>query len=229
MQQPVRPLNDEHSLVELIQHVGDDKMIVNAARVSFGGDNDVPLNAADAKLIKYLLEHHHGSPFEHNLITFKIISPVYIDRQMVRHRVGVSKNEKSGRYVKMEDHVYIPKLFRQQATNNRQASVEATSDFNHAKANLILRNAWKSAYQSYEDLLAMGVTREQARGVLPLSLYVESYYTFNLRSLLHFIELRDHPGAQWEIQQYAKAMVDIIRPLFPVALSAWEEINQSDS
>ncbi|WP_255807582.1 FAD-dependent thymidylate synthase [Deinococcus sp. KNUC1210] len=85
------PLGDPFGSVALVQHVGDDKMIVNAARVSFGGDSDAPLTSRDEKLIGYLLKHQHGSPFEHNLITFKVVCPIFVDRQMVRHRVGVSK------------------------------------------------------------------------------------------------------------------------------------------
>jgi thymidylate synthase (FAD) len=221
----IYPLNDEIGSVALIQHAGDDKMVVNAARVSFGGDNAVPLNDKDINLIKYLLKHKHGSPFEHNLITFKIVCPIFVDRQMVRHRVGVSKNEISGRYVEMTERVYIPAPFRQQAKENRQASVEADSQLNQRSALLVYRRAWTEAYSAYQELLKLGVTREQARGVLPQALYTESYYTFNLRSLFHFIGLRDHTGAQHETQMYARAMRELAAPLFPVCFAAFDSLG----
>jgi thymidylate synthase (FAD) len=213
--------------VSLVQHVGDDKMIVNAARVSFGGDNTSALSARDEKLIGYLLREHHGSPFEHNLITFKVVCPIFVDRQMVRHRVGVSKNEISGRYVEMTERVYVPGEFRQQAKSNRQASVEADERLDQARAAELYRHAWESAYQAYQELLTLGVTREQARGVLPQALYTESYYTFNLRSLLHFLELRDHDGAQYETRLFARAMKVLAQPLFPVTFAAWEQLQHS--
>lgn len=226
MQNVIRPLNDEHSMIAVVQHIGDDKMVVNAARVSFGGDNQLPLDTRDEKLIKYLLKHQHGSPLEHNLITFKVVAPVFVDRQWVRHRVGVSKNEISGRYVELKDNNYKPNQFRAQAKSNRQASVEDSGQtLDQVKANYVYEKAWKNSWQAYQDLLFLGVAREQARGVLPLSLYTENYYTFNLRSLLHFVGLRDHEGAQWEIQQYAKAMLELTRPLFPVTIAAYEELH----
>ncbi|GGJ80024.1 FAD-dependent thymidylate synthase [Deinococcus aquiradiocola] len=215
------PLHDDIGSVSLVQSVGDDKMIVNAARVSFGGDSDTPLTARDEKLIGYLLREHHGSPFEHNLITFKVVCPVFVDRQMVRHRVGVSKNEISGRYVEMQERVYVPAQFRQQAKSNRQASVEAGEHLDQAAATETYREAWNAAYTAYTRLLELGVTREQARGVLPQALYTESYYTFNVRSLLHFLALRDHEGAQYETRLYARAMHALAEPLFPVTFAAW--------
>ena len=221
------PLSDGVGSVSLVQHVGDDKMIVNAARVSFGGDSAAPLTARDEKLIGYLLRERHGSPFEHNLLTFKVVCPIFVDRQMVRHRVGVSKNEISGRYVEMTERVYVPTQFRQQAKSNRQASVEADERLDQDAAAGLYHRAWDSAYTAYQGLLALGVTREQARGVLPQALYTESYYTFNVRSLLHFLGLRDHEGAQYETRLYAQAMGQLAQPLFPVTFAAWRELQES--
>ncbi|GAA5513227.1 flavin-dependent thymidylate synthase [Deinococcus carri] len=215
------PLGDGLGSVSLVQSVGDDKMITNAARVSFGGDSNAPLNERDEKLIRYLLRHQHGSPFEHNLITFKIVCPIFVDRQLVRHRVGVSKNEISGRYVEMQERNFTPPSFRKQAPSNRQASVEDDGTLDQAAAARVWEEAWRQAFGAYQELLALGVTREQARGVLPLSLYTESYYTFNVRSLLHFLELRDHEGAQYETRLYARAMAELAGPLFPVTFREW--------
>lgn len=219
------PLGDHIGSVALVQSAGDDKMIVNAARVSFGGDTAAPLNDRDEKLIRYLLRHRHGSPFEHNLITFKVVCPIFVDRQIVRHRVGVSKNEISGRYVELQERNFTPPSFRKQAPSNRQASVEDDGTLNQDEATRLWTQAWASAYRTYQELLALGVTREQARGVLPLSLYTESYYTFNVRSLLHFLELRDHPGAQWETRLYARAMAELAEPLFPVTFREWRALH----
>ena len=220
------PLADSIGAVSLVQHVGSDKMIANAARVSFGGDSDAPLSRRDGKLIGYLLRERHGSPFEHNLITFKVVCPIFVDRQMVRHRVGVSKNEISGRYVEVAERVYVPSQFRQQAKSNRQASTEADERLDQDAAAGLYRSAWEGAYAAYQGLLALGVTREQARGVLPQALYTESYYTFNVRSLLHFLGLRDHDGAQYETRLFARAMGELAEPLFPVTFAAWRDLNE---
>ena len=215
--------------MQLVQNVGNDKSIVNAARVSFGGDSvDSSITPKDAKLIKYLLEHNHGSPFEHNSITFKVVLPIFIARQWMRHRVGTSYNEISGRYVEVKDVVYTPDSFRQQAKSNRQASVDADDSLNQDTAHNIWREGYYNAKQAYDALLELGVTREQARGILPQAMFTEMYFTCNLRSLFHFVHLRDHAGAQWEIQQYAKAMLELVRPLFPVSIEAWEWLQKLD-
>lgn len=226
--EPLFPLGDGLGSVSLVQHVGDDKMIVNAARVSFGGDNLAPLSGKDERLLRYLLRHQHGSPFEHNLITFKVVCPIFVDRQMVRHRSGVSKNEISGRYVEMQERNFMPPAFRRQAPSNRQASVEDDGTLDQAAATHIWEEAWRAAYGAYQALLTLGVTREQARGVLPQSLYTESYYTFNVRSLLHFIGLRDHEGAQFETRQFARAMAQLAEPLFPVTFREWRALHAGE-
>lgn len=225
LEQVLFPLNDEIGSVALVQHVGDDKSVVNAARVSFGGDNTLPFDEKDAKLIRYLLKHEHGSPFEHNSLTFKIVAPIFVIRQWMRHRVGVSYNEISGRYVEVLEQFYTPEKFRQQAKSNRQASIEATDSLDQEQAHQVWENAWKQAFQAYQDLLALGVTREQARGVLPLTMYSEFYFTCNLRSLFHFLALRDHPGAQWETQMYARALAQLAEPLFPSSFEAWRSLH----
>lgn len=219
------PLGDGLGSVTLVQHVGDDKAVVNAARISFGGDSNAPLNDRDEKLIRYLLRHQHGSPFEHNLITFKVVCPIFVDRQLVRHRVGVSKNEVSARYVEVQERNFTPPSFRKQAPSNRQASVEDDGTLDQAQAAQVWAEAWRAAFGAYHELLSLGVTREQARGVLPLSLYTESYYTFNVRSLLHFLGLRDHEGAQYETRLFARAMAELAEPLFPVTFREWRALH----
>ena len=223
--EPLDPLDDGISMVKLLMFAGEDKSVVNAARVSFGGDNDEELDDRDVKLINYLMKEHHGSPTEHNLMTFKVIAPIFVDRQWVRHRVGVSKNEISGRYVEMKERYYTPRSFRMQAKSNRQASVEADDRLDQEVAIKIWHEAWAHAYNAYQQLLELGVTREQARGVLPLTLYTENYYSFNLRSLMHFIALRDHEGAQWEMRLFARALYQLALPLYPETLAAFERLR----
>ena len=221
----LHPLQDGIGSVALVQHVGDDKAIVNAARVSFGGDNTLPLTDRDEKLIAYLLRHQHGSPFEHNSLTFKVVAPIFVARQWFRHRIGVSYNEISGRYVEVEERIYVPREFRAQAKSNRQASVEAGDTLDQASAHDVWQSVWQQSYAAYQELLTLGVTREQARGVLPQAAYTEFYFTCNVRSLLHFIGLRDHPGAQFEIQKYAQALTELAEPLFPVTFRAWRDVH----
>ncbi len=218
------PLGDGIGSVGLVDFMGSDKSIVNAARVSFGGDNAAPLDARDEKLIAYLLREKHGSPFEHNSLTFKVVAPIFVVRQWMRHRIA-SYNEISGRYVEVKEQVYTPLSFRQQAKSNRQASVEATDALDQARAHEVWAAAWASAYAAYQELLSLGVTREQARGVLPLALYTEFYFTCNVRALLHFLELRDHKGAQFETQLYARALAALSEPLFPATFRAWRALQ----
>jgi len=136
-----------------------------------------------------------------------------------------SYNEISARYVEVLERFYTPLEFRQQAKNNRQASVEASETFEQEAARALYESAWKASFAAYHKLLELGVAKEQARGVLPVTQYTEFYFTCNLRALFHFLELRDHAGAQWEIQQYARALAQLAEPLFPSAFQAWRELQ----
>ena len=193
--------------VSYVQHVGDDKMIANAARVSFGQDNNEPLTKKDKGLIKYLIKHRHTSPFEHNSITFLFEVPMFVRSQHMRHRTW-AYNEISRRYTEMALRFYEPKAFRTQHDSNRQASnLDGLDLFNH--------------------LIAKGVCREQARGVLPQNLYAKYYGTVNLSNLLKFIDLRTHEGAQWEIQRTAEACLDIAEEIWPFSIGAYRELRGS--
>ena len=201
------PLNDNIGSVQLVDSVGDDTGIVNAARVSFGKRID-SIEDKDRKLIKYLLEHEHGTPFEHNSLTFLVKCPIFVARQWMRHRIA-SFNEISGRYVEVKEEFYIPK----------NCGYEE-----HSK--VVFTKAMKDSFKHYQELLKAGVCREQARAVLPLATYTEYYFTCNLRALLHFIKLRDHDGAQWEIQQYAKILKEIAKNIFPETFKIIENGNK---
>lgn len=218
-------LKDGISNLQLIQHTGGDTMIVNSARVSFGKRIE-KLEDKDRKLIRFLLDHHHGTPLEHTSLTFLVKCPLFVARQWHRHRIGVSINEISGRYVEVKDEFYIPQTFRSQSKSNRQASVEGGFDGlaeEHAK--VVYTKATRDSFNHYQELLRAGVAREQARGVLPLSTYTEFYWTCNLRSLFHFVGLRNHADAQWEIQQYAQSMLEEAKKYFPETISIWEELK----
>jgi thymidylate synthase (FAD) len=148
----IQVLGDGIGAVTLLNVSGDDKGIVRSARISFDQQNDfTELNDKDAKLIKYLLEHHHGSPFEHNLIQYEVTCPIFVDRQFVRHRIGVAKNENSARYSEVKERFYVPNDPRRQATNNRQASVEDTDEAGELKkfGSILYRHAIENAYAVY--------------------------------------------------------------------------------
>ncbi len=223
--QTMDPLGDGISSVYLVQHVGGDDSVVRAARVSHARDLSKSAPDRDKALIKFMLKHKHGSPFEHNLLTYRITAPLFVIQEMLRHRIGTSFNQESHRYVVVQNEAYIPRAFRAQSPSNRQASIVDEGMILQDQAIEAYKATVSTAYETYEKLLEMGVCREQARGVLPHSTYSSLYMTFNLRSLIHFLGLRLNADAQWEIQQYAKAFYTYARPLFPVTFDALHELE----
>jgi len=222
----VYPLGDGIGYVALLQHCGDDAMVVNSARVSFGKQIK-EVEEKDRKLLRFLFEHNHGTPLEHSSLTYLVKCPLFVARQWHRHRVGISINEISGRYVELKDEFYIPPQFRQQSPSNRQASIEGSFNSEQIEqAKQTYQKAIEASYASYKQLLELGVAREQARGVLPLTTYTQYYWTCNLRSLFHFVKLRDHADAQWEIQQFAKVMLKQAESFFPECVKLWEELGR---
>jgi thymidylate synthase (FAD) len=219
----IDPLGDGISSVTLVRASGSDIDVVNAARVSYG-KYVTHMNERDEKLIHFLMQHNHTSPFEHNQLSFRIKSPLYVARQWMRHRMN-SYNEISYRYVKVQDEHYVPKSWRLQDTVNKQGSVGGFQD-NHVTQ--IYNNAITQAMQAYEQLLAAGVCREQARGLVPMCTYTEFIFTCNLHSLCHFLKLRLSKGAQAEIKYFAYALLKLALPHFPVSLGAWKEIHMPE-
>lgn len=217
----IDPLGDGISSVALVRASGSDLDVVNAARVSLGKVSD-ELNERDEKLINFLMEHDHTSPFEHNQLSFRIKAPMYVVRQWMRHRMN-SYNEISYRYVKAPLEFYIPKNWRIQDTVDKQASVGAFENDELRAA--YLKNI-ETAVEAYEKLLGAGVAREQARGCLPVCTYTEFIFTCNLHSLMHFMKLRLPKNAQWEIQVYARALLKLAEPHFPVSLAAWKKAHK---
>jgi thymidylate synthase (FAD) len=201
-----------------------DYAIAQMARVSYG-DGTKSVNE-DKGLIRYLLRHQHTSPFEG--ITFKLHMklPVFLARQAIRHRT-VSLNEISGRYSVMKDEFYFPNSdeLRKQSKTNKQGSDGTIDDIQSAVFAEGIKSQCKSAYDLYLRMLDAGVAREQARMVLPLNLYTEWYWCQNLHNLLHFLALRADSHAQYEIQVYANAILELIRPLVPWTIEAWEDYH----
>lgn len=210
----------DKGFVRLIDHMGSDLSVVNAARVSFGKVK-ATFEDSDAKLVDYLAEHEHTSPFRHTALTLHVKAPIFVFRQWMKHRIGSEFNEISGRYVEFpEDEFFVPATFRQQAKVNKQGSEGEIIEANRRRAAEVYLEGCRSAVAHYKELIALGVCREQARCVLPLALYSEVYWTVSLQAVAHFIRLRADGHAQWEIQQYAAAVREVVEPLYPVGLRA---------
>lgn len=203
--------------VELVDHMGTDLTVVNAARVSYGG-NKSELDEKDKKLIRYLLVNKHWSCFQHNIITFKMVVPLFVRSQ--HHRHLHSFNERSFRYSGDFVEFYYPKNWRTQAKDNKQCS---SGEFISSEFDNEVRQHCLKSVEVYNKMIEGGVAREMARMVLPQNLYTEYYTTLNLRSAFHFIEARLHPHAQWEIQQVALAMKTILTDLYPECMKVYEE------
>ena len=230
---------DNIGRVDYVSHMGSDLTVVNSARVSFGNTKS-ELDKRDRKLIRYLVSHKHTSTLEHCVVTYKFTVPLYIRSQHHRHRTW-SYNEISRRYTDKELRFYCPRKFRTQHESNRQASnAEELVDpylwqqkggtlvpAFHPPASETYREHCMHSLRLFEELVKKGVCREQARGVLPQTLYTEYYGTVNLNNLLKFISLRMHDGAQWEIQKVAEACLEIATDLFPITVGAFQSLSKS--
>lgn len=203
---------DGQGWVGLVDHLGDEIVIVNAARVSFGKIKQ-RMDASDVQLLHYLLENKHTSPMEHLVFTFSVHCPLFVRSQWHRHRTW-SYNEISRRYTEIDLELYLPVRLRRQADNNRQASVDDPA-FDGTEIVAAMRGHHERSLELYNQLLASGVCREQARGVLPQNMMTTFWATVDLNNLLHFLELRDSEHAQWEIRQYAVAIKKLVKPLIP--------------
>jgi len=238
-QKSIELYGDGIGFVDYVAHSGTDLTVVNSARVSFGVEKS-ELDQRDKKLIRYLIRHKHTSTLEHCGITFRFTVPLYVRSQHHRHRTW-SYNEISRRYTDVGIEFYEPKEFRTQHKSNRQASnidelINPDMSFQnpnmtHATTRTaaeLLSEHHQNSLKFFDDLIAAGVCREQARGVLPQNLYTKYYGTVNLSNLLKFIDLRTHMGAQWEIQKVAEACLEIATDLFPETVGAYREIKENE-
>lgn len=221
----------DYGIVELIDFMGDDSRIVQSARVSYG--KNVKTIHQDRELIRYLMRHQHMSPFEMNIVTFYMKLPIFVARQLIRHRTA-SVNEISGRYSVLKDEYYKPEEWRFQDRNNKQGSkvrsVQESQRFlenrcyNYPhRADEEYRDICRESFDTYNGLLEYDIGREMARMCLPVSTYTEWYWTCDLRNILHMLQLRLDSHAQWEIQQYAKVISNIVKELFPMTYEAFED------
>ena len=207
-------INVNDGFVELVDHMGDDLAIVNAARVSYAGSSD-KWTDRDDKLLKYLWEHDHTSPFRHGYVKFRIKAPIFVLRQWMKHQVGCAWNEQSARYTEIKESFFYPDYFRLQDTKNKQGSFGRLDDDREDEALTLLAQGYQVAYYNYLRLLDMGVCREQARVILPVGTYSECIWSASIQAIMHFLNLRLDSHAQFEIQEFAKAVYDITKPLFP--------------
>lgn len=215
----------DHGFVRLVDVMGDDGSIVQAARVSYGAGTKT-VNE-DRGLIRYLMRHKHTTPFEMVEFKFHIKLPIFIARQWIRHRTA-NVNEYSGRYSIMKDDFYLPDVdqIRPQSENNKQGRSDET--FSEEKANAIrekLGSVQKELYTEYESLLGEELARELARINLPLSNYTEWYWKIDLHNLFHFLRLRIDSHAQYEIRVYGEAMAEIVKEIVPHAWQAFEDYS----
>lgn len=220
----------DYGHVRLVDHMGSDLSVVRSARVSYdaaarAGDDE----GSDNRLINYLWRNGHTTPFESVVFTFDIKAPIFILRQWHRHRTW-SYNELSARYRELPEECYLPEPqhIGVQATSSKQARIvggELTGeDFGKAIGQRdVMRSAQRTCFAAYRILLAGGCPRELARSVLPLSTYSHMFATVNLLNLLKFLSLRTHEHAQWEIRQFALTMLELIRPIVPASVAAWEK------
>jgi thymidylate synthase (FAD) len=209
----------DHGFVRYIDHLGSDERIVEAARISYKSPSKGP--AQDKKLLTYLWKNKHTSPFEMCKVTLNIKMPIFVMRQYVRHRMQ-NLNEMSARYTELPNEFYIPTKWRKQDTKNKQGSVE-TAELDHVFLSHYLQESNKVAYSTYQWLLEQGVAREMARMVLPVNIYTEIYCCWDLKNLMHFLQLREDAHAQYEIQEYAKAIKMIVKELFPWTIKAFDK------
>lgn len=201
--------------VELVEIMGNDLKVVNTARVSYGKES-TDFTDKDAKLLNYLWQHEHTSPFRHCYLTFRLRTPIFVLRQWMKHQIGCSWNEQSARYTELRHGFFKPETWRMQDSKNKQSS--AGEIVETEKAFEILDHVYATCEKAYDDLLTLGVCREQARVLLPIASYSECIWTASLQAVLHFLKLRLDNGAQLEIQQYARAVHTITAHHFPETL-----------
>lgn len=224
----------DKGFVEVIDKLGSDLTVVNSARVSFGKRKE-KFDDSDRKLVKFLAKNKHWSPFRHMMVQFHIKAPEFVMRQWYKHVVGIETsssssakdhawNEISGRYVPVSD-FYVPLNWRRQSEDNKQASEGSIE--NQSSANEIFKTAMDQILNSYEKLLDIGVAKEQARILLPLNQYTEVYWTASFQAIMNFIDLRDESTAQWEIQQYAKSLKELMLDIYPETVKIWFEVNSN--
>jgi thymidylate synthase (FAD) len=212
----------DKGFVRLVDYLGGDARIVQAARVSYGAGTKS--FREDSALIDNLLRQDHSSPFEQVILTFHVKLPIFVARQWIRHRTA-RVNEISGRYSVMKDDFYVPAAdaVAMQSADNKQGRAPGSVSVELANSTIArLEAGQRAAYEEYSDLVGAGLARELARIDLPLSLYTEWYWQIDLHNLFRFIQLRLDPHAQFEIREYARVLLNITRAVAPAACGSFE-------
>ena len=215
----------DHGLVKLVQHYGSDDMVCRAARVSIDGGvrEGEPSKKRDRVLIDYLARELHTTPFEHCGATIYVKAPIFVLRQWHRHRTH-SFNELSGRYSTIYERYYVPstaRMLTEQCKDSRQGQGKVEGPEAAGRARQMIIEHSEAALARYREMLEMGVSRELARTVLPLNVYSEMYDSCNLWNWTRFLKLRLAGDAQYEIRAYARAVYQVLWPLFPASLGAF--------
>ena len=215
----------DHGFVRLVDSMGDDSSVVQAARVSTGQGTKTP--AEDVKLIRYLMRNRHTTPFEMVMFKFHVSLPIFVARQWIRHRMA-SYNEFSGRYSILPDRFYQPPMeqLKGQSKKNKQGSDGEVSADTVLWYLDNLKKWTNDGYTYYQEALDRGISKERARFFVANTVYTEWYVKMDLKNLLDFLRLRSDDHAQWEIQRYAIAILGLIQPIVPVTIEAWEEYNR---
>ena len=212
----------DHGFVRLVDYMGSDARIVQTARVSYG--EGTKTLREDAGLIDYLLRHEHSSPFEHVIFEFHAKMPIFVARQWIRHRTA-RLNEISGRYSVIKDEFYIPEAssINFQSKDNKQGrAIDDVPAELKEKVISLLAEDQQNVYKNYEEMIDDDIARELARINLPLSTYTEWYWQMDLKNMFHFLKLRMDHHAQWEIQEYGRAMAKIVKAVCPLAYESFE-------
>lgn len=219
--------------VDLIESAGGDQSVIRAAQVSVVGANNPEDFERDEGLIMYLMREHHGSPFEHNMMTFYVKAPIFVFREHMRHRVGHSYNERSGRYSKLLPEFYLPNPERPLVNIGKPSKPEfaAGTEEQISAVNTELTASYQQSWDTYESLLNKGIATEVSRAALPVAIMSEMYVSVNARSLMNFLTLRTlgHPDAsfisrpQQEISMVAEKMEEEFSRLFPITHTAFNK------
>lgn len=209
---------------EVLSYFGDDLMIANVARVSFNKES-AELSLKDEKLLKYLAEHKHTSPFRHAHIQFRIECPIFVERQLFTHQIGWARNSISGRYVDFSDSYWLPEKLRYQSKDSKQGSSgdipEDKNEYFLSRMNSVLEHA----KEVYEEMSEFGIAKEQCRIHLPLALETKFIWTGSFHALMHLFALRLKPDAQQETRELVETMLTLVKNIegdpFKYSLRAW--------
>ena len=224
----------DKGFIEVVDSLGNDLTVVNSARVSFG-KRKTKFDKSDERLVRYLAKYKHFSPFRHLQVQFHIKAPEFVMRQWYKHVVGIETtsnssakdhawNEISGRYVPVEDY-YEPSVWRKQSDDNKQASEGVLDDLQQRRMDDAYNDLMRKVRMTYDKMVKAGMAKEQARIILPLNQYTEVYWTASFQAIMNFIELRNEKTSQWEIQEYAKVMLEQMKEVFPKTTKIWSEVN----